>query len=158
LLLWDLHFYLFCCIWNSSCCWPCTIPTTLGRWSGSDMWLVSKPLFHLLTLAIRDNLRPRSDVKYNGNRCRQHCFPMQRASWCEWEVLCGCWGHSYRRNHQQFGDRLCKNEAIGGAHFYPVTVYLSKVADAATPDGPAGRSKIFQDTCMRTSHFRQLWG
>lgn len=70
---------------------------------------------------------------------------MQRASWCEWEVLCGCWGHSYSRNHQQLGDRSCKNEAIGGAHFYPVTVYLSKVADAATPDGPAGRSKIFQD-------------
>jgi cellulase len=31
--------------------------------------------------------------------------------------------------HQQLGDRSCKNETIGGAHYGPVTVYLSKVAD-----------------------------
>ena len=47
--------------------------------------------------------------------------------------------------HQQPGDRSCKNEAIGGAHYGPVTVYLSKVADASTADGSAGWFKIFQD-------------
>lgn len=48
--------------------------------------------------------------------------------------------------HQQPGDRSCSNEAIGGAHYGPVMVYLSKVADASTADGSAGWFKIFQDT------------
>jgi len=47
--------------------------------------------------------------------------------------------------HQQPGDRSCKNEAIGGAHYGPVTVYMSKVADASTADGSAGWFKVFQD-------------
>ncbi|KAJ0328964.1 hypothetical protein COL5a_004759 [Colletotrichum fioriniae] len=46
---------------------------------------------------------------------------------------------------QQNGDRSCKNEAIGGAHYGPVIVYLSKVDNAATADGSAGWFKIFQD-------------
>lgn len=48
--------------------------------------------------------------------------------------------------HQQPGDRSCANEAIGGAHYGPVIVYLSKVADAATADGSAGWFKVFEDT------------
>jgi hypothetical protein len=47
--------------------------------------------------------------------------------------------------HQQPGDRSCKNEYIGGTHYGPVTVYLSKVADAAAADGSAGLFKILQD-------------
>ncbi|KAL2882806.1 hypothetical protein SGCOL_002018 [Colletotrichum sp. CLE4] len=47
--------------------------------------------------------------------------------------------------HQQNGDRSCKNEAIGGAHYGPVIVYLSKVDNAATADGSSGWFKIFQD-------------
>ena len=34
--------------------------------------------------------------------------------------------------HQQPGDRTCANEAIGGAHYGPVIIYMAKVADAAT--------------------------
>jgi len=48
--------------------------------------------------------------------------------------------------HQQNGDRSCANEAIGGAHYGPVLVYLSKVADASTADGSAPFFKIFEDT------------
>lgn len=48
--------------------------------------------------------------------------------------------------HQQPGDRSCNSEAIGGAHYGPVMVYMSKVADAATADGSAGWFKIFQDS------------
>ncbi|KAH8600683.1 glycoside hydrolase family 61 protein [Bisporella sp. PMI_857] len=48
--------------------------------------------------------------------------------------------------HQQNGDRSCTNEAIGGAHYGPVQVYLSKVTDASTADGSTGWFKIFQDT------------
>ncbi|OAA59820.1 Glycoside hydrolase, family 61 [Niveomyces insectorum RCEF 264] len=48
--------------------------------------------------------------------------------------------------HQQPNDRNCKNEAIGGAHYGPVTAYLSKVADSATADGTSGQwFKIFED-------------
>ncbi|KAH8883137.1 hypothetical protein GQ53DRAFT_883146 [Thozetella sp. PMI_491] len=47
--------------------------------------------------------------------------------------------------HQQPGDRSCGSEAIGGAHWGPVNVYLTKVTDAATADGSTGWFKIFQD-------------
>lgn len=40
--------------------------------------------------------------------------------------------------HAQPGDRSCKNEAIGGNHYGPVIVYMSKVADASTADGSTG--------------------
>ncbi|KAI9681681.1 MAG: hypothetical protein M1822_007033 [Bathelium mastoideum] len=48
--------------------------------------------------------------------------------------------------HQQPGDRSCANEAIGGDHYGPVQVYMSKVADASTADGSTGWFKIFEDT------------
>ncbi|KAH8822031.1 glycosyl hydrolase family 61-domain-containing protein [Xylogone sp. PMI_703] len=48
--------------------------------------------------------------------------------------------------HQQPGDRSCANEAIGGDHFGPVHVYLSKVDDSSTADGSDGWFKIFSDT------------
>ncbi|KAK1590417.1 fungal cellulose binding domain-containing protein [Colletotrichum navitas] len=47
--------------------------------------------------------------------------------------------------HQQNGDRSCQNEAIGGAHYGPVIVYLSKVDNAASADGSSPWFKIFQD-------------
>ncbi|WDK22672.1 fungal cellulose binding domain-containing protein [Colletotrichum graminicola] len=47
--------------------------------------------------------------------------------------------------HQQNGDRSCQTEAIGGAHYGPVIVYLSKVNDAASADGSSPWFKIFQD-------------
>ncbi|KZV59389.1 carbohydrate-binding module family 1 protein [Peniophora sp. CONT] len=39
--------------------------------------------------------------------------------------------------HQQPGDRTCATEAIGGAHYGPVQVYMAKVDDATTADGSA---------------------
>lgn len=48
--------------------------------------------------------------------------------------------------HQQPGDRSCANEAIGGDHYGPVQVYLTKVADASTADGSTSWFKIFEDT------------
>ncbi|KAH7127034.1 glycoside hydrolase [Dendryphion nanum] len=47
--------------------------------------------------------------------------------------------------HQQPGDRNCKNEAIGGAHYGPVLVYMTKVADAATADGSTGWFKVYEN-------------
>lgn len=48
--------------------------------------------------------------------------------------------------HQQPGDRGCNSEAIGGAHYGPVSVYLTKVDDATTADGSTGWFKIFEDS------------
>ncbi|KAH6612558.1 glycosyl hydrolase family 61-domain-containing protein [Boeremia exigua] len=48
--------------------------------------------------------------------------------------------------HQQPNDRSCSNEAIGGAHYGPVLVYLSKVSNSATADGSTPFFKIYQDT------------
>ncbi|KAK0612596.1 glyoside hydrolase family 61 protein [Bombardia bombarda] len=54
--------------------------------------------------------------------------------------------------HQQPGDRSCGSEAIGGAHWGPVQIYLSKVADAAKADGTAnGWFKIFSDAWSKKS-------
>ncbi|KAH9232373.1 carbohydrate-binding module family 1 protein [Colletotrichum gloeosporioides 23] len=47
--------------------------------------------------------------------------------------------------HAQPGDRNCKNEAIGGSHYGPVIVYLSKVDNAASTDGSSAWFKIFED-------------
>ncbi|RYP15851.1 hypothetical protein DL765_005465 [Monosporascus sp. GIB2] len=48
--------------------------------------------------------------------------------------------------HAQPGDRSCGNEAIGGAHYGPVNVYLSKVPDATKADGSTPWYKIFADS------------
>ncbi|KAI8623551.1 fungal cellulose binding domain-containing protein [Xylariaceae sp. FL1651] len=48
--------------------------------------------------------------------------------------------------HAQPGDRSCSNEAIGGAHYGPVNVYLSQVSDSSTADGSGSWYKIFADS------------
>lgn len=47
--------------------------------------------------------------------------------------------------HQQNGDRSCKNEAIGGAHYGPVLVYMSKVDDSSKADGSSGWFKVYEN-------------
>ncbi|KAF3928601.1 Endoglucanase-4 [Arthrobotrys entomopaga] len=47
--------------------------------------------------------------------------------------------------HQQNGDRSCSNEAIGGAHYGPVIVYISKVSDSSTAVGDGDWYKIYED-------------
>lgn len=44
--------------------------------------------------------------------------------------------------HEQPGDRDCDSPAIGGNHFGPVMVYLSKVEDATAADGSSKWFKI----------------
>lgn len=44
--------------------------------------------------------------------------------------------------HQQPNDRACGTEAIGGNHFGPVLVYMSKVDHAAAADGSAAWFKV----------------
>ncbi|ORY00969.1 glycosyl hydrolase family 61-domain-containing protein [Clohesyomyces aquaticus] len=64
--------------------------------------------------------------------------------------------------HQQANDRSCANEAIGGAHYGPVSVYMSKVSDASTADGSSSFFKIFEDSWAKLSSTSQgsddYWG
>jgi cellulase len=64
--------------------------------------------------------------------------------------------------HQQPNDRSCSNEAIGGNHYGPVMVYLSKVDNAATADGSAGWYKIYEDSWAKNpsgqSGSDDFWG
>lgn len=63
--------------------------------------------------------------------------------------------------HQQPGDRSCSNEAIGGAHYGPVIVYMAAVSDAASATGAdAAWFKVFQDTWSSngTSGSSDNWG
>ncbi|KAH8894484.1 hypothetical protein GQ53DRAFT_744672 [Thozetella sp. PMI_491] len=49
--------------------------------------------------------------------------------------------------HQQPNDRSCSNEAIGGAHYGPVLVYMSAVSDSASAVGSdSAWFKVFEDT------------
>jgi lytic cellulose monooxygenase (C1-hydroxylating) len=62
---------------------------------------------------------------------------------------------------QQPGDRNCKNEAIGGSHYGPVIVYLTKVTDASTADGSTGWFKIYENgwkAANKGSGDNDLWG
>lgn len=63
--------------------------------------------------------------------------------------------------HQQPNDRSCANEAIGGAHYGPVQVYMAKVSDATTAVGASsGWFKVFADTWANTgsSGADDAWG
>jgi len=47
--------------------------------------------------------------------------------------------------HAQPGERSCSTPAIGGNHFGPVLVYMSKVDDATTADGSSDWFKVAED-------------
>lgn len=56
--------------------------------------------------------------------------------------------------HQSPNDRTCTNEAIGGAHYGPVIVYMSKVDDAITNDGSGSWVLVDQEGYNVT---KQYW-
>jgi len=47
--------------------------------------------------------------------------------------------------HQQPGDRTCTTDAIGGDHYGPIILYMSKVADATTADGSTPFFNVAED-------------
>ncbi|RDW70098.1 hypothetical protein BP5796_08495 [Coleophoma crateriformis] len=57
--------------------------------------------------------------------------------------------------HQQPNDRSCANEAIGGAHYGPIIIYLSKVADATTNQGDGEWFKVDEEGYNVTTKW---WG
>jgi lytic cellulose monooxygenase (C1-hydroxylating) len=57
--------------------------------------------------------------------------------------------------HAQPGDRSCTNQAIGGNHFGPVIVYMSKVTDATSDPGSGSWFKVDQEGYNPTT---KKWG
>ena len=57
--------------------------------------------------------------------------------------------------HAQPGDRSCKNEAIGGNHFGPVIIYMSKVTNAQTDTGAGSWFKVDEEGYDTTT---KKWG
>ncbi|KAK6497930.1 hypothetical protein TWF481_012324 [Arthrobotrys musiformis] len=47
--------------------------------------------------------------------------------------------------HAQFNDRNCANEAIGGQHYGPVIVYITKVDDASRDSGDGLWYKLYEN-------------
>ncbi|CCC11529.1 unnamed protein product [Sordaria macrospora k-hell] len=83
---------------------------------------------------------PVTDVSSNAVRCNAGTSPVAKKC----PVKAG--STVTVEMHQQPNDRSCGSEAIGGAHYGPVLVYMSKVSDAASADGSSGWFKIFEDT------------
>lgn len=57
--------------------------------------------------------------------------------------------------HAQIGDRSCANQAIGGNHFGPVLVYMSKVSDSTTDVGSGEWFKVGEEGYNPTA---KKWG
>jgi len=57
--------------------------------------------------------------------------------------------------HAQPGDRDCTKEAIGGNHYGPVLVYMSKVANAASDTGSGSWFKVAEEGYNPTT---KIWG
>lgn len=71
--------------------------------------------------------------------------------WCR--VTAG--GNLTVEMHAQPNDRSCANQAIGGNHYGPVMVYMSKVADATTNLGDGEWFKVDEEGYNPTS---KIWG
>ncbi len=81
---------------------------------------------------------PITDVSSNAIRCNAGTSPVLRKC----AVTPG--STVTVEMHQQPNDRSCGSQAIGGAHYGPVTVYLSKVPDSSTADGASDWFKVFE--------------
>jgi len=106
-----------------------------------DLWVGSTDMQSSCVRLPQSN-SPVTDVTSTQIRCNANSGPV--AGKCS--VVAGT--TVAVEMHQQNGDRSCSNEAIGGDHWGPVLVYMSKVADSSSSaaDGSSGWFKIFQDT------------
>ncbi|KJR81227.1 uncharacterized protein SPSK_01239 [Sporothrix schenckii 1099-18] len=101
-----------------------------GHATFQDLWCARLPLSNT----------PVTDVASNDIRCNAGTKPV--ANKCA--VTPGT--TVTVEMHQQPNDRSCSSEAIGGAHYGPVSVYMSKVSDASTADGSSDWFKVFEDS------------
>lgn len=57
--------------------------------------------------------------------------------------------------HAQPNDRSCSTQAIGGNHYGPVLIYMSKVSDASSNVGDGQWFKVDQDGY---NYATKIWG
>ncbi|KAL8381860.1 hypothetical protein RB595_005891 [Gaeumannomyces hyphopodioides] len=91
---------------------------------------------------------PIEDVSSNNMRCNAN--PAAAAGSCAVKA-----GDVVAVEMHQHNNRDCSQEAIGGNHYGPVMVYLSKVADAAKADGSSTFFKIFESGYFANN---KTWG
>jgi hypothetical protein len=137
---------LCCCTCGSSCFRPCHISRPVGQRRRSNKLPSPIPSIHELTSSYQGSCArvptsnsPVTSVSSTAFRCNGRSGVPGKCTVAAGQTVTV-------EMHQQPGDRSCTNEAIGGAHYGPVIVYMSKVPDATTADGSTGWFKIFQDT------------
>jgi cellulase len=118
--------------------------TAVGHATFQQLWVDGKDQQSTCARLPTSN-SPVTDVSSNAIRCNAN----RGAAASKCSVAAG--GVVTIEMHQQNGERGCGSEAIGGAHYGPVMVYMSKVADASTADGSSSFFKIFQDTWGKKS-------
>ncbi|KAF2647416.1 lytic polysaccharide monooxygenase [Lophiostoma macrostomum CBS 122681] len=125
----------------------------VGHATFQDLWLTRH--YEGTCARLPTSNSPVTDVTSDDIRCNIHSAATSKCS-----VPAGV--NVTIEMHQQPGDRSCTNEAIGGAHYGPVMVYLSSVTDASTADGSAPFFKIYEDTWAPASSTSQgsddYWG
>ncbi|KAK7518579.1 glycoside hydrolase family 61 protein [Phyllosticta citriasiana] len=113
-----------------------------------DLWINSKDQAETCVRLPVSN-SPVQDVTSNDMRCNAGTSAVE--STCS--VTAG--DTLTVEMHQQDGDRSCSTDAIGGNHYGPVLIYMSKVDDATTADGSGDWFKVAQDTYNGTT---EGWG
>ncbi|TVY84302.1 putative endo-beta-1,4-glucanase D [Lachnellula suecica] len=109
--------------------------SVLGHSTFQEMWVdgVDK-VSTCARLPLSNN--PVTSVTTNDIRCNAGTVPVT--------PLCtvDAGGNVTVEMHAQPGDRSCANQAIGGNHYGPILVYMSKVANAATDVGAGSWFKV----------------
>ncbi|TVY29055.1 putative endo-beta-1,4-glucanase D [Lachnellula hyalina] len=95
------------------------------------------------------NNNPVTNVTSNDLRCNAGTTPVTPLC----TVATG--GNVTVEMHAQPGDRDCTKEAIGGNHYGPVLVYMSKVANAASDTGSGSWFKVAEEGYNPTT---KIWG
>jgi len=131
--------------------WTCHLSRPLGQWRGYDKFLcidicsvvkVANTVCLNASQCARLPLSntPITDVTSNDIRCNAGTTAVPK------KCIIPSGSTVTVEMHQQPGDRSCGSQAIGGAHWGPVAVYLSAVPDVAAADGSTPWFKIFQDS------------
>ncbi|KAH6684371.1 glycoside hydrolase family 61 protein [Halenospora varia] len=112
--------------------------SVLGHSTFQEMWSDGKD-YASTCARLPLNNNPVTSVSTNDVRCNAGTTPV--ATLCD--VAAG--GNVTVEMHAQPGDRKCSNAAIGGNHYGPVMVYMSKVTDAKTNVGDGSWFKVAED-------------
>jgi len=122
--------------------------SVLGHSTFQEFWSAGKDdVSTCARLPLSNN--PVTSVSTNDIRCNVGTKPV--ATLCD--VVAGT--NAIVEMHAQPGDRSCANQAIGGNHYGPVLVYMSKVSSATTDMGAGSWFKVDEEGYNPTT---KKWG